>query len=399
MASSAAQRFIAWVRRHRSGTAAVVILLVGSLLITLDLGGTWGFVLLGRLDPVWGFATLLPGCLVVALKHRAPMTALAVGSAIFLVDFALIGSIALLAVLNEVIYEATVSLGRRGRERMLAILVAVGIVLLVGIAVLTRDVRTVVFAAIIAFAIIGTPFWWGTAVRSAEEVAELHAARAEDAARMVAMRERDAVLDERRRMAGDLHDAIAGHLSAVALRSEAALARPADERQDREALGAVREASLRSLDELRSMVLLLRSGAEPIAAADRLDRLDAIIAEARDAGLTVTADLALPPSPPTAVDQAAARIVRESLRNAAKHAAGGTVDVRVAADSAELELEVRSASGAGSKEAPSTAGVGGAGVGLAMLRERAEALGGTFSAGHDGGHWVVRARLPLGVRP
>lgn len=398
MASSAGQRFIAFMRRHRSAAAAIIIFAVGSLLIALDAGGSWGILLNGRLDPWWGFATLVPGCIVVAAKHRAPMAALAVGSAIFLVDFAFIGTIALLAVLHEVIYEATVSLGRRGRDRMLAILVALGLVILVGIAVITRDLRTIVFAAIIVFAIIGTPFWWGTAVRSAEEVAELHAARAEDAARLVELREQDAVLDERRRMAGDLHDAIAGHLSAVALRSEAALARPADERQDRDALAAVREASLRSLDEMRSMILLLRSGAEPIAAADRLDRLADIIEEARDAGLTVTADLDLPSTPPTAVDQAAARIVRESLRNAAKHAAGGAVDVRVAADSGELELEVRSRGGR-----PGEAG--GAGLGLAMLRERAEALGGTFSAGPDptsaapdGDAWVVHASLPLGVR-
>jgi signal transduction histidine kinase len=398
MASSAGHRFIAFMRRHRSPAAAVIIFVVGALLIALDAGGTWGFLLAGRLDQYWGFATLVPGCLVVAVKHRAPMAALAVGSGIFLVDFAFVGTIAMLAVLHEVIYETTVSLGRRGRDWMLAILVALGAIILIGIAVLTRDLRTIVFAAIIVFAIIGTPFWWGTAVRSAEEVAELHAARAEDAARLVALREQDAVLDERRRMAGDLHDAIAGHLSAVALRSEAALARPADERQDREALAAVREASLRSLDEMRSMVLLLRSGVEPIVAADRLDRLADIIDEARDAGLTVTADLDLPASLPTAVDQAAARIVRESLRNAAKHAAGGAVDVRLAADSGQLELDVRSRGGRAGD-------AGGAGLGLAMLRERAEALGGTFSAGRDtssgpfdGAAWVVHATLPLGER-
>jgi len=348
-------------------------------------------MLLGPLDPWWGLATLLPGCVVVAVKNRPPMTALAVGSMLSLVDFSLVGTIAMLAVLHEVIYEATMSLAPRGRRQMLAILIAVGAVMIVGVAVITRDLRAVVFAAIIVFAIIGTPFWWATAVRSAEEVAELHAARAADAARLVALREQDAVLQERQRMAGDLHDAIAGHLSAVALRSEAALARPADEPQDRDALRAVREASLRSLEEMRSMILLLRSGAEPIAAADRLDRLADIVDEGQDAGLTITVDLDLPTPPPTAVDQAAARIVRESLRNASKHAAGGDVDVHVAGTAGALELVVRSRGGR-----PSDAG--GAGVGLAMLRERAEALGGTFTAGAEGDAWVVRATLPLGVR-
>lgn len=391
MTSSIAHQFVTFVRHHRAGAIAVVIFLVGALLIELGIGGTSGFLLFGPLDPRWGYVTLVPGCVVVATKRRSPMIALTLGSACFLVDFAFIGSIAMLAVLTDVIFEATMSLDRRGRERMLAILVAFGTVVLVIIALIAGDARTVVFTAIIVFAIIGMPFWWGTSVRSAEEIAELHAARAEDAARLIALRERDAVLEERRRMAGDLHDAIAGHLSAVALRSEAALARSADERLDRDTLLAVRESSLRSLDEMRSMVLLLRSGEEPIAAADRLDRLVDVIGAARTSGLHIETELAIPSSVPTAVDQAAARIVREALRNAERHAGGGSVTVRIAGDTGELELEVRSSGGRPGSH-------NGSGVGLAMLRERAEALGGVFSAGAQDGTWTVRAALPMEVR-
>lgn len=386
---------VAFAQRHRPVLAAGVILALSTGLFALDLGGLWGVGAhpFGP-SPWWGLLTIVPGCVLVAVHAARPLIALGFGAALFAVDFVWFGTVGMLLVLHELIYAATMSVSPRGRRWMFGILTALVAVATVAAGIAGGGLRTAVLAGLLAFAVLGTPFWWATAVRRAEEVAELHRQRAEDAARLAELREREGVRRERQRMAGDLHDVIAGHLSAVALRSEAALAREPDQAGDREALAAVREASLRSLGEMRSMILLLRSGEEPFTAADRLDRLPRITEDASAGALEVRVEADPLPELPAAVDQAAARIVRESLGNAAKHAAGGTALVRVAARAGELEVTVTSNGGA------AIASPGGAGMGLVTMRERAEALGGRFRAGPgEDGAWTVSARLPIGARP
>lgn len=378
------------VRQHRAVASAVAILALSIALFAVDISGIWG----GSGSPFgsspwWGLLTVVPGCALVALQHRRPLLALALGTALFVADFAWFGTLGMIFVLHELVYSATASLTPAGRRRMLGGLVAIGAVVIALVAIASRDLRTTVLVALLAFALLGTPYWWATAVRRAEEIAELHAERAEDAARLAGLRARDAVRRERERMARDLHDVIAGELSAVALRSEAALTRDADEARDREALGAIRETSLRSLEEMRAMILLLRSGEEPAVAADRLDRLPEIVAGT--AGLEVTLEAERVNGLPAAIDQAGARIVRESLLNAAKHAAGGTAIVRVVPSDDEVRIEVLSHGG-------TPAGTGGAGLGLVTLRERAEALGGHLTAGPRHGGWRVLAQLPRKLR-
>lgn len=380
----------AFVGRHRPVLVAAGILVLSVVMFALDLTGVWGPTLrpFGA-SAWWGLLTVVPGCALVTAYRRRPLLALALGTVLFVVDAAWFGTVGMLFVLNELIYSATMSLSPRGRHRMLVVLVAVSVGLVAVVAVASDDPRLAVLVALLAFAFFGSPFWWATAVRSAQEVAELHAGRAEDALRLAELREREVVRAERERMARELHDVIAGHLSAVALRSEAALAREPDERRDRDALAAIRQSSLRSLDEMRAQILLLRSGEpdEPVAAADRLDRVAEI---AETIGIRVALEVRDVPELPTAIDQAAARIVREALVNAGKHSGGAEVAVTIGAADGELQLEVRSRGGV-------SRGVGGAGLGLVTMRERAEALGGTFAAGPAPDGWRVSARLPLRV--
>lgn len=393
MPSSVASRAVAFARRHPGPVSALAVLAISVVLLALDVTGLYGpgWRPLGD-DPWWGLLTVLPGCLLLAAKNRIPLLALTLGGAVFVVDFVAFGTVGMLLVLHDLIYAATSSLDRAGRLRLLLALVVLALAVLTIVGATTGDVRTTLFAALLVFALLGTPFWWATAVRQAHELAELHAARADDAARMAALREEDAVRAERERMARDLHDVIAGHLSAAALRSEAALARDPDETRDRDALAAVREASVRSLDEMRSMILLLRAGADPAAAASRLDRLDAIVGEASASGLEVVVRADELPELPAVVDQAAARILREALVNAAKHAAGARVLVSVVHREGRIDLAVESGRGRDT-------GAGGSGLGLVTMRERAEALGGRFEAGPAGsGGWTVRAELPAAVR-
>jgi signal transduction histidine kinase len=197
-------------------------------------------------------------------------------------------------------------------------------------------------------------------------------------------------------MARDLHDAVAGNVSAVALHAEAALARPpvAGAERERAALEAVRAAGLASLEEMRAMILLLRAGSGPVAAAPRLDRLGALVAGARSAGLEVSLDAGELPPLPAAVEQAAYRVLQEALTNAVKHAPGGRAEVSAGVAGGRLLLRVDSADGRPGNAAP------GAGLGLLTMRERAESLGGRFAAGWADGarsRWSVAAELPVGV--
>ncbi|MER6596055.1 ATP-binding protein, partial [Micromonospora purpureochromogenes] len=128
----------------------------------------------------------------------------------------------------------------------------------------------------------------------------------------------------------------------------------------------------------------------PTEPAPSLNRLDALV-EGFSTGQPVRWTVAGQPRPlPTEVDVAAYRIIQESLTNAHRHAPGAAVAVRLRYDPDGVAIEVRDT---GAEPSPSPGPS--AGLGLLGLRERAEAVGGTFTAGPrpDGG-WSVRAELP-----
>jgi signal transduction histidine kinase len=227
--------------------------------------------------------------------------------------------------------------------------------------------------------------------------AELVVALRERAERAEAEREllaRDAVLQERARIAREMHDAV-GHRVSLMVLQAGAIEMAAGHRERVEQLaGQVQTAGRQALDELRQAVGVLRSGEDddaPLAPQPGLEDLDRLAAECRAAGMTV--DLRCPaeaaPVDP-AVSRAAYRIVQEALTNGAKHAPGAAVTVEVtrAAD----EIVVRVVNGPGRQPAGPTPG---GGYGLLGLRERVRTLGGRFRAEPrlDGG-FVVEAVLP-----
>jgi signal transduction histidine kinase len=264
------------------------------------------------------------------------------------------------------------------------------------VTLLNSDLRQGAFAGLQAFAFIAAPYWWATSVRQKTELAELAAGRADDLVRLAGLREAALLDNERSRMARDLHDVIAGHLSAVAIHSEAALSRAPHQDADRAALRSIRTSSVSSLAEMRTMIDLLRAGADPVSATGGVDRLPQFIDAARAAGLTVEFDPreleALPPLP-AAIDQAASRVLQEAITNASKHATGGELAVRLSATRDTLHLEIESAA-RDAAAAPPTSG----GFGLLTMGERAQILGGRLSAGwldEHTGRWLVSADLPL----
>ncbi|MEU6041335.1 sensor histidine kinase [Actinomadura sp. NPDC047616] len=208
---------------------------------------------------------------------------------------------------------------------------------------------------------------------------------------------RQAVLEERARIARELHDVVAHHMSVIAMQAEAAPYKIPDLPDEaRRTFGVVRDAAREALTETRRVVGLLRSdddGAERTPQPG-LDRLDDLVAAARRSGLKVTATIVGVPRPvPAGVDLSAYRIVQESLSNAARYAPGSQVGIEVRYEGDLLRLAVTDDGPRGTPEESH-----GGGHGLVGMRERVAMLGGTLEAGpHEEGGWAVAAALPYGA--
>src|SRR5499433_1449888 len=214
--------------------------------------------------------------------------------------------------------------------------------------------------------------------------------------RTEAEQERLAVLEERTRIARELHDVVAHHMSLIAVRAETAPYRlsglPESARAE---FSSLSEVAREALTDMRRLLGVLRQD-QPAALAPQpqLADLPALVDAARQAGVSVELSVpsALDPVP-SRVGLCAYRIVQESLSNASQHAPGAAVTVSVDQDSGAVLLRV--ANGRGEPPGPSRNGHG-PGHGLAGMRERVALLGGSLSAGPapDGG-FVVSAVLPL----
>jgi signal transduction histidine kinase len=210
-----------------------------------------------------------------------------------------------------------------------------------------------------------------------------------DSARRLA---RDAVANERLRIARELHDVLGHHLSLINVQAGVGL-HLMDNRpeQAREALAAIKTASSEALREVRAVLGVLRPEEEaaPRQPAPGLGRLTDLTA---DAGLPVTTTtVGERRELPAEVDRAAYRIVQEALTNVRRHAAPGsaaTVSVTYAVN--EIRLSIRN-DGPAAKDPPD----GDGGSGIAGMRARAASLGGTLAAGPppEGGY-LVSAVLP-----
>ena len=225
------------------------------------------------------------------------------------------------------------------------------------------------------------------------EAAEVRATLAEQAREAEALR---AVVEERTRIARELHDIVGHSVSVMTVQTSGVrrLLRPEQE-QEREALLAVERTGREALAEMRRVVGALRDPEEAPALAPRpsLLRIDKLVAQARETGLPVDLAVEGEPIPLTAgVDLTAYRLVQEGLTNAIKHAEARHADVRVRYDRDHVEIEVCD-DGLGSDGAGST---GSSGHGLVGMRERVSIYGGDLEAGPRAeGGFRLRARLPV----
>ncbi len=213
--------------------------------------------------------------------------------------------------------------------------------------------------------------------------------------------ERSVVLAERTRIARELHDVVAHHMSLIAVRAETAPYRLAEVGPAaRTEFGEISAAAREALVEMRRLLGVLRSEQHEALTAPQpgLADLPELVEGARRAGATVQLDMTDDvPSASPAVELTAYRIVQEALSNAGQHSPGATTTVAVGRTATDLTVEVsngpapRPDHAAPARTAPPRVGHG-----LLGMRERATSLGGELAAGprSDGG-FTVRAILPL----
>ncbi|MFG3091936.1 sensor histidine kinase [Streptomyces antibioticus] len=336
---------------------------------------------------------VMSGCEL--LRRTAPRTALLTGTAALTLDTVTQGSVATVLMFTDVVYAAVLygpPASARRIPRITGLLTVAGTVVPYAV----WRVPEALLIGVVIGAVAYGPAATGWIVRDHRDAAIAARLHAEQTTLLAEMDRREAVVAERARMARELHDMVANHLSAIAIHSTAALSID-DPKTSHEALGVIRENSVDGLAEMRRLIGILRDGGgdrEP-AAAPTLDGLDALVDGARANGLDVTLDIDIGTGTgriPAPVELAAYRIVQESLTNALKHARPGPVTVVLARHDGPRVLDVEIGSPCGREDGPRAPG---SGAGLVGMRERATLLGGTFTAGPHGGRWTVHAALPL----
>jgi signal transduction histidine kinase len=242
---------------------------------------------------------------------------------------------------------------------------------------------------------LGVFAWTGMAVAIGDTIRTRRAyvaAIEERAVRAEQTREQEArrrVVEERLRIARELHDVVAHHIALINVQAGVAahVLRDAPDKAE-DALAHVRKAARTVLDETSTLLGVLRREGEPddTEPTRGLARLSGLLDALSGAGLQVEHHQdGVARELPAAVDLAAYRIVQESLTNAQKHGVDGHVRLRIAYTPAGLDIQVSNAAGAGAE---------GSGHGLLGMRERAAAVGGWLRAERGDGTFLVEASLP-----
>jgi signal transduction histidine kinase len=207
---------------------------------------------------------------------------------------------------------------------------------------------------------------------------------------VVSAEREQAVLEERARIARELHDVVAHSVSTIAIQADTArLATPGMPAEGAEKLEAIGQTARDAMTEMRRILGVLRSEALAREPQPGLDGLGDLLEAARSAGTPVRLVLegrVVPLAP--GVELTAYRLVQEALTNARRHAPGASVEVELHYDAEALRLRVRD-------DGPGPSGDG-AGLGLVGMHERVATVGGQLTVGPaDGGGFLVEARLPL----
>ncbi|WP_353110514.1 histidine kinase [Gordonia sp. (in: high G+C Gram-positive bacteria)] len=368
------------IRFHRdSMLTGANVMAAGTLAVGLLMWASGSFVFFTDVDryPWYGKLGILSAAFLVQLSaQRRPALALGAMGLLLAFDAYAGPSLPLWIALSDVMYIGVV----RGSDRLRRVVIVLGVVATVAGAVagaIAGGARAGVLTGLIGVALLLSPIGYGLSV-----VATRRAADAEKSAAVAqAQAERAAALaDERRRLSRELHDTVAGHVSAIAILSEAAR----DAAEPGPVVESIRGNSLAALGELRAMIDLLATDGDEITTV-RWSSLDPLIDAADAVGSTVSVNGDVT-GMPRRLEAVVTRIVGEALANATKHAPGRPVTVELSSGARAVRVIVRNDWAA---EAPSTRGRG-----LANMQIRAESIGGHLDAGPVGQEWIVTAELP-----
>ena len=403
-----------------SGIASAVgYLLAGGILTLIGVNGA-DLVppLPGAPDWSW-LPLLLLGCAGLVFRRRSVPVMLAVTGSAVVGSVLLGGGIITYLLVFELFYSGILYGSPRLSRAVQNAAVAGAVVLPLAVGLSYGGWPAALLGLFQAVLICLMPLWWASSVRhqsdraeQERQRAETERLRAERTEELAELNLRMAVTAERGAMARELHDAIAGHLSAVALQSAAALAAENPD-LDRRVLAQVRTESVQALQEMRSLIGLLEADGGPDTAsaetaAGGLQQLETLAASARLAGNPVELEMEPGIEVSALVGSSAYRIVQESLTNAVRHAPGTHICVTVRQREGSVDLRISNAvpeaNGEGTGgETTSGNGTGGNGTGLRNMFLRVGQLQGSFSAGitePDGRttarSWVVQALLPAG---
>ncbi len=235
----------------------------------------------------------------------------------------------------------------------------------------------------------------GWTIRRGERRARDLGMRAERLEREREQQARAAVIDERARIARELHDVVAHGVSVMVVQAGAARSLlPQEDDATRAQLQSIEGIGRQALTEMRHMLEMLRDDDEiALEPLPGIGQLDALVAAAGEANLPVEVRIDGEPQPlPPGIDLTAYRIVQEALTNAIKHAGPANAHVTVRYRPDALELEVTD-DGAGASNGHRN----GVGHGLVGMRERTALYGGELHVGPrgDGAGFAVRVRLPV----
>ncbi|MFD8702919.1 sensor histidine kinase [Kitasatospora sp. NPDC059648] len=356
-------------------------------------------------NPLWSvLLTLVVMAGLELVRRTRPVLAVTVGGLACALCLLTGSLLATLIMYTDLLYAAVVY-GTRRMSKVLHLTNGSTVLVLSGLALYYGGTSAGLLIVVVSSLLFLAPVWTGDVVRKHRREAETERLRAEQTALLSEMDRREAVGAERARMARELHDVVANHLSAIAIHATGAqsVAKRRQLAEDDplvEVLAVIRENSVQGLAEMRRMIGLLRDSgggeADESYAAPDLAAVDALLAKARAAGQDVGLEFELTEDGergevPVPVGLAAYRIVQESLTNALKHAGPGLVAVRLEFGPQELRIGVDSPyRDEPGRELP------GARAGLVGMSERAGLLGGSFEAGPLNGYWSVRAVLPRG---
>ncbi len=244
--------------------------------------------------------------------------------------------------------------------------------------------------------LLSTAWLLGEMTRSRHDRAVQAETRAEQVERARRAESEAAVAAERNRIARELHDVVAHHVSMMVVQAEAGpVVVHSDPDRAAVTFDAISAAGKQALAEMRRLLGVLREDdTAPLAPQPGVAALPALVEGVREAGLDVRLDL--DPDPglvaglPPLVELAAYRLVQEALTNCVRHAAATQVVVEVSSNGGSLSVRV-SDDGVGGTVAPRAGGHG-----LVAMRERVLLADGQLSAGpRHGGGWTVEAEFPL----